>query len=193
MLGTQLHITSFDTISDQVFVGVRNSERSALIKKPWRGTGLWTSSWRAETQDSAWIEWCRDNHFGHPYDKNWFPLTPKNDAKLYVIDGLADLIDLLRDYKWIPSMLEKMNDDMKGFQRHINAMANDYGTRYFTGIDFERLSQEYDGLWLTEKGNAETHLSYPHDLNGWDCESVLWFHWCFTDVQRIAVPEPCLS
>lgn len=174
MIGNQLHISSSESISDQTFVGVRTDERTAVIKKPMSGTGFWTSSWREATQDSAWIEWCRDNDFGHPYDKNWFLLTPKKDVNLYVIDSFRDLQSLLCAYPW------------------EHPKWREYGFRKIV-IDFEHLSQDYDGLWLTEKGNEETHLSYPHDLNGWDCESVLWFRWCFTDVQKIAVSEPCLS
>lgn len=61
---------------------------------------------------------------------------------------------------------------------------------HFVFIDFERVAQEYDGIWLTEQGNGATHLSYPHDLNGWDAESVLWFRWCFSQVERIETPVP---
>lgn len=170
MLGKQLYITSEETLN-QAVVPVTNSDETGFIKKPAAGTGLWTSSWREETQDSAWVEWCQGENFGKPYEKTWHLLTPQEDVKLYVIDGLKDLNKLLRTHKWDQPKWEE-------YRR--------------TAIDFERLALEYDGLWLTEKGDAETHLSYPDDLNAWDCESVLWFKWCFTEVQRIETPQPVM-
>lgn len=168
MLGKQLYITSEETLN-QAVIPVTNSDETGFIKKPAAGTGLWTSSWREETQDSGWVEWCRWENFGKPYEKHWHVLTQKDDVKLYKIDSLGGLRRLLRTYKWNQPKWEE------------------YGR---TAIDFERLALDYDGVWLTEKGNAETHLSYPDDLNAWDCESVLWFRWCFSEVQRIAVPQP---
>ena len=36
----------------------------------------------------------------------------------------------------------------------------------------EQLSKKYDAIWLTLKGFNETHLSFPLNLYGWDCETV---------------------
>jgi hypothetical protein len=48
------------------------------------------------------------------------------------------------------------------------------------GLDFKRLSEEYDGLHLTNEGYMQTRSrrSVP-TLIGWDCESTLWFRWVF--------------
>lgn len=40
-------------------------------------------------------------------------------------------------------------------------------------LDFELLAKNYDAIWLTENGQSETHLYYPINLYGWDCETVL--------------------
>ena len=40
-------------------------------------------------------------------------------------------------------------------------------------VDFERLSNKYDAIFLTEKGEQETRLTFPKSLYGWDCECVL--------------------
>ena len=170
MLGKQLHITYEETLNQSVN-SVYNSDESGIVKKPARGTGLWTSTWREETQDSDWVEWCVGEDFGKPYEKNWYLLTLQEDIKLYVIDSLRGLHKLLRAYPW---------DQNKW---------REYGFRCIA-IDFEKLALDYDGIHLTEKGNEETHLSYPDDLNSWDCESTLWFRWCFSEVQKIEVPQP---
>jgi len=173
MIGKQLYITSADALN-RAIMPVANSEEAAIVKKPARRTCLWTSSWREETQDSAWVEWCQGNDFRKPYNLDWYLLTPEADAKLYVIDSLADLHELLHAYPWDQPKWREY-----GFSR--------------TAIDFEKLALEHDGIWLTEQGNEETHLGYPDDLNAWDCECVLWFKWRFTEVQKIETPQPVLS
>ena len=39
-------------------------------------------------------------------------------------------------------------------------------------LDFEKIAENYDAIWLTEKGMQETRWSNP-DLYGWDCETFL--------------------
>jgi hypothetical protein len=173
MIGKQLYITASQEVDSNI-KPVLNSERSAFVKKPAQGTGLWTSTWREERQDSDWVEWCVGNDYGDPYGSNWFLLTPQEGTRLIQIDSLKDFHRLLRDY---------------GYE---DARLKEYGFMH-RGIDFEKLVLEYEGVYLTEKGNAETHLSYPDDLNAWDCESILWFKWCFTEVQRIETPQPVMS
>ena len=168
MIGKQLHTTECLEVLDLIRP-VENDERSLLIRKPRAGTGLWTSTWQEETNDSAWVEWCRWNDYGSPYKHNWFLLTPRADAHLYVVDSIRDLHRLLHNYELKTALSEQYR--MLG-----------------QSIDFEKLARGYDGMYLTEKGNAETHLSFPENLNSWDCESTVWFKWCFTEVQRIAVP-----
>jgi len=172
VIGIQLHISVATALIEQV-VPVENSEEAGYVKKPKRGTGFWTSTWRPETQDSEWVEWCAGENYSNPYADTWHLLTPKSDTQLYVIDSHADLLHLLDLYPWESRATRIMRE--AGFAR--------------TTIDFEHLSKEYDGIHLTERGNAQTHLSYPHELNSWDCESTLWFRWCFSEVKRITVAK----
>ena len=54
------------------------------------------------------------------------------------------------------------------------------------GLDFERLSREYDGLHLTTEGYIQTHSKRSASkLLGWDCESTVWFSWVFNRTQKI--------
>lgn len=40
-------------------------------------------------------------------------------------------------------------------------------------LDFEKISNKFDAIWLTEKGQWETRFTRPFNLYGWDCESIL--------------------
>jgi hypothetical protein len=125
--------------------------------------GLWTSTYRPETHDSGWVEWCHWNDFGDVDSKSWYLLTPKADPNIYTIRSLDDLCRLLQEYS-VPL-------PRPGFERHY--------------LDFEALSKVYDGIHLTQEGQMETHLSFPENLYGWDCESTLWFGWHFERVEKI--------
>lgn len=192
----QLWLSDTSEIKHEV-TPVRNSEETgAVIKKPARETGLWTSTWREETQDSDWIEWCRGNDYGNPDGGYWYLLTPKTDVKLYVIDGTHDLEMMLHDYLWTTPLLTRMNEQcgMSYSSAYQRMYADRTGKRLpqvklprFAAIDFEKMSEEYDGIWLTEQGNGACHLPWhsEHDLNSWDCECVLWFRWCFEQVETM--------
>ena len=40
-------------------------------------------------------------------------------------------------------------------------------------IDFVRIKEEYYGIYLTKKGERETHGDADKNLYGWDCESIV--------------------
>lgn len=152
-MDTQLHVSSSFWVRVGEFVPVSNKE---YFNKPYGG--LWTSTYRPETHDSEWVEWCRDEAFGNVNSLAWHVLTPKADARIYTVNTLDDLHKLCHTYR----------------------LACEY--EYLTCLDFETMSREYDGIHLTSNGQVETRLSYPENLYGWDVESTLWFHWCFERV-----------
>lgn len=43
-------------------------------------------------------------------------------------------------------------------------------------IDWKKLVSQYNGIWLTARGEAETRYAHPCPLYGWDCETVLLFN-----------------
>ena len=92
----------------------------------------------------GWKDWNDCERFIECDDRNSFTVYLKADAKIFVIDSLEDL-------KKAP-------------------LREGYGKKV---LDFELIAQNYDAIWLTEKGQNETHFSYPIDLSGWDCETVL--------------------
>lgn len=91
-------------------------------------------------------EW-KDTGFKLCDESNCFTVCLKMDAKVFMIDSLEDL----------------MNAPL---------MWGDYGIPRKV-LDFEAIAEQYDAIWLTGKGLGETHDSFPTNLFGWDCESVL--------------------
>lgn len=181
MIGKQLHLSKRETLRQEV-IPVKNDEGSIYRKKPAQGTGLWTSSWREETRDSDWIEWCRSEEFGDIDAQSWFLLTLAKDTRLCVISSYYELTVTLKRFP--------LRHPRYTSQLEMAAVSAGLSADHFTGIDFERLAQEYDGLHLTEEAAGALHLSYPLDMNTWDCESTLWFRWVFTNVERIEVQKP---
>lgn len=94
--------------------------------------------------EHGWKHWCQENDFEKINDDLSFILILKPGTKILRIDSYADL-----------EVLPKISS---------------YSMLY---PDFELLSKSYDAIWLTAKGERETHGSYPLDLCDWDCESVL--------------------
>ncbi len=124
--------------------------------------GLWTSS--LIEGRSEWVDWVEDEVFGDPFSLEWYILYPDPTARILVIDSLADLTRILKT----------------GWQKS-------YPTSGVRWPDFEAIAERYDAMHLTSSGQWATRLTYPDSLYGWDCESTLWFHWCFT---RFAPVQP---
>jgi hypothetical protein len=117
--------------------------------------GLWTSP-----VDSlwGWKDWCEFEQFRECDEDNSFKLQFKLDANILVIDCLQDL---------------------KKLPMQTVVVTHEYQKKY---PDFELLAKQYDAIWLTEVGEQETRMSYPANLYGWDCESVLILNpYCVTE------------
>jgi len=128
------------------------NDRNA-IGKP-RG-GFWTSSYDPE-YGSGWVRWCVAHRYNEPLDLHWTVLSVPSSAKVAAIDSTAELAELIKRYPLV--------------------------RRGRRGLDFERLSGEYDGLHLTNEGYLGTRSRrFGPALIGWDCESTVWFRWVFRD------------
>lgn len=110
--------------------------------------GLWTSpvisTW-------SWRDWCASQEYGECIQENSFNLKFNKDAKILIIESYQDLEEIVKDYRILSDPLLK----------------------FFTILDFEKLRESCDAIWLTEEGQRQTHLSTPLSLYGWDCESIL--------------------
>lgn len=92
----------------------------------------------------GWKDWNEGELFRKCNEQNSFTIELNKDAKIFIINSLEDL---------------KKAPLINGFSKKV--------------IDFEYIAKKYDAIWLTEKGQYETHLNYKLDLYGWDCETVL--------------------
>lgn len=124
--------------------------------------GIWTSTGNTT---SAWLEWCqREGYWPHDPTRV-FKLVPEDDLNIYEIDSLTDL----------KAMLEEAGT--------VNPESA------FVIPNFERLAtSEYDGIHLTEAGEADTRYSSP-TLYGWDTECTLFFDWCFESVEELGTVD----
>lgn len=105
--------------------------------------GLWTSPVSSKW---GWKNFCRQEGFWVETLKKSFKLKLKKDSSVFIIDSYQDLTKMI-------------------FKKHK------YCNLHI--IDFEKISEKYDAIWLTVKGQKETRLSEPYNLYGWDVESVL--------------------
>lgn len=121
--------------------------------------GLWTSPLRDGV--TGWAQWCREEQWGTP-DAPVTRILPNPGARVYVIDTLADLVQLEAAF---PSADSSLPAEIKMWPQ----------------IDWQAVASEYDAIWLTEEGQWRTRHSTP-SLYGWDCETVLWLNPCVTAI-----------
>jgi hypothetical protein len=123
------------------------------LSKP-RG-GFWTSTYD-EHYGSGWVRYCVAYRYTDPFELHWTVLSVASSARVAVVGSAEDLEYLIDRY---PRILRRRR-----------------------GLDFERLSMDYDGLHLPHDGYLRTRSRRPGPaLIGWDCESTLWFRWAFTE------------
>jgi hypothetical protein len=92
----------------------------------------------------GWLDWCNNEGFRTQSLESSFKLKLKVGSKIALIDSESDLRKLHL------------------YKGYLNQLLP----------DFERLSKEYDAIWLTERGQIDTRHSHPANLYGWDCETI---------------------
>jgi len=128
---------------------VRPVKNSSCRNKP--TGGFWMSPIESLL---GWKDWCIIENFNCEKLSESFQLKFREYSKIFIINNLVDLNKL-------PTFI------------HYNkyAQIND------EFIDFEKISQGYDAIWLTAKGEVSTcWITSRPSLYGWDCESVLVFN-----------------
>lgn len=148
------------------FRPVVNHVNPSVHNKPLSG-GMWTSPAGAEY---GWAQWCNDNEAAWLGDR--YVLTVEGEPRILVIDGRGDLVKAQR--RW---GRERTWGDRRQFVDH--------------DLDFEAIAISYDALWLTTDGHFATRLLDLREMNtySWDCETVLWFRWCFSAIEAMPPVE----
>lgn len=143
-----LHIGSAE-LKAELFNEVQNE--LGMVKP--RG-GLWASPLHERGEHlSPWQRCAKNMGFKVDGEGCIFELT--SDARVYIIDTLADLIQLLDEFEAPPLL------DLPFLPKTI---------------DFEAVRHVYDVLYLTENGQYATRLplqNRDYNLYGWDCESCI--------------------
>lgn len=151
----QLYVARKNSFNPDSIRPVKNQH---FVKPDW---GLWTSTFNPEGKyASGWVEWCAGEMPEWIVDMHAFLLTVSPTARVYTIDSLGDLVSLVSKYP--------LKTDIPQLKQ-------------FEWIDWEAVSRDYDGVYLTDEGQWATRFSTP-SLYGWDSESTLWFRNVFTKV-----------
>lgn len=113
--------------------------------------GLWLSPLSPDGVRTVWQEWCAKIGMPGLCGEVATRVEVRHDSRFLIIDSYRDLA--VAAERWGRHDTFGFSDDTVLF-------------------DFEKLSQSFDGVYLTAKGEVETRFSKPH-LYGWDFESVL--------------------
>lgn len=116
--------------------------------KPESG-GIWTSP---VDSVNGWREWCENENFNVCKLEKSFRLEVSTN-NLLVIDSY--------DNFW---------------REMLRSNIMKIGAYWLPVIDWGKLVNLYDGIWLTARGESETRYCSPYSLSDWDCETVLLFN-----------------
>ena len=117
--------------------------------------GLWASPIDSPW---GWKDWCDAEQFRECTEENSFTFTLSDDAKIlriYDIDDLKDLPEVEGPSKFRFCTMYSIK-------------------RYY--LDFEKLSEEYDGIEVFIETEEGRNGSLYWALYGWDCNSVCIFN-----------------
>jgi len=140
--------------------------------------GLWTSTYNP-LFGSDWVQYSmKTGGVLIPKTDYWesYLLIPRQKIKLFVINSYEDLEQLMNEYR-VETKLKNPSF---------------YKPRKDYTIDFEKMQMKWDGIRLTKQGVHNTKSTYPYNLDGWDVESTVWFHWVFKQlipIKRKFIPE----
>lgn len=156
-----------ETISETLFKNVTNCKLPC--SKPASG-GLWASPYISTDEVnpyypylSDWERFCATECKDYPEYRNYYSIFEINSDNIALIDSFDDYLKLINECPHI-------------FYDYI-------------GLNFEKISQKYDAIYLTKKGQLECNKLDPTivhyngkkyedqcALHSWDCESLLIFN-----------------
>lgn len=128
--------------------------------------GLWTSP---EGSEYGWIDWLRDNEYlERPswHSGFWYRFHVDGEPNLLVVDS-PEAVNRTME-RW--SLPDSLVPDLDDFALRT--------------LDHESIcAAGYDGLWLTHEAESYCRWQMQMIMYGWDCETVLWYRWCFDRVE----------
>ena len=138
-------------VSEFFFNSVINRD---YINKPFGG--FWSSEYLPNSlYKSDWEMWCREQNFNLEKLNEGIIFELEDYANIFVVDSYEDLLELSKKYSY----------EKEGFKIISRKL-----------IDFEKMSKDYDGLFLTERGESQTRYTSKVNFYGWDCSSLLLFN-----------------
>lgn len=121
--------------------------------------GLWTSP-AARTRRGDWFSWCQAN------------ARDRLKADLWKLTAAAPKVYVIKSERSLKEAVER-------WPRRYDADWN------HPEIDFEKVAEEYDAVYLTRSGLFATRFAWPIHLVGWDVATILWLRWVFDSVEQV--------
>lgn len=140
-----------DRIDKTLFCNVDNPD---YRNKPSHG-GLWASTFDRQRKTSSWLEWVKDANYHLDRYGHCISFKLKKSAKVYYLNTVSDYTNLLDVYGY----------DYKPFHE----------TPSQKSIDFVKLSEDYDALYIGEELIFDYELRYASlssGINGFYCYDV---------------------
>jgi len=169
--------------------------------KPKEGTGLWACEYTPDAEFvSAWDEFM----FHETEERTFDPgvcFTLKSSVKVFVIDSKEDFQELLDQYEWKQTPYVQKCMEWANIYLSFALEAEHFGLTEEAEdklqcaidseelaknppykekqIDFERLAEDFDALFVTKRGICENRWH----LNSWDIASLLVLNFDAIDKQ----------
>lgn len=125
--------------------------------------GLWLAPLRSGPEQTPVTDWVAHAHAMSGVRLSTWALDLLTDAKVLRIDSHAAFEAVAAAYP--PPRPADWPDEVLDLMDAIGGR----------GFDYDQIAQDFDALWLTERGCAGTRRTNP-GLSTWDIESVLVLH-----------------
>ena len=125
--------------------------------------GLWASR---EGDPNGWEAWCRHEHYAIEKLERFFRFVLHDSCRILILEEENQLIKLPKLKAWQPKDLAWM-ENMKPDQFPTPEQLEELFRQNWCYLDYEKLSEEYDAIELTNAG------AFHGSLGLWDCNSIL--------------------
>jgi len=173
-------------------------DRMLPISNEFRGPvrpsgGLWTSTFLGDDVGSDWVRWSMRER--GPSEWECHLLYPR-EARIFQVASMEDLQELYDNYPFETPIMRIMRENFNRMMSLPDAppYPEDYNLEDFLAmhaqLDFEAIAGDFDAVHLTPQGLSDLKRNFSERLpwmHSWDCETVLWFRWCFDRVKYLGM------